>query len=112
MNPTTYSRAGEGVLENRVLAWWLLREAAARGHPGAQTEVGLRLATGALPSPDRSAALALQAPRWREAAVYLYFGAAGNDTLAQARRWEASRRGPLPELVCWLQCGFNISMAL
>lgn len=68
---------------NPLLAWRLLREAAQRGHPGAQTEVGLRLATGTLP--ESGGLLELRAPRWREAAVHLYFGAAGNDTLAQAR---------------------------
>ncbi|KAK9842449.1 hypothetical protein WJX81_000710 [Elliptochloris bilobata] len=74
---------GEGMPANALLAWRLMREAGARGHAGAQAEVGLRLATGALPAPDGGAALALRPPRWREAAVHLYFGAAGNDTLAQ-----------------------------
>ena len=37
MKPITFSRAGEGVPENQVLALWLLREATAPGHAGAKT---------------------------------------------------------------------------
>ena len=106
--PTALQCAGEGVPANALLAWWLLREASARGHAGAQTEVGLRLATGALPAPDGSDALALRPPRWREAAVYLYFGAAGNNTLAQVcafvQRFSWARER---KFMCWPPCGFT-----
>ncbi len=44
--------AGEGVLFNPAVAFELLRTAANRGDPEAQTEVGFRLALGIHPPPQ------------------------------------------------------------
>ena len=84
--------AGEGGPRDPGAALALAARAAAAGDPAAQRVVGLALATGARPtplSPSSSSSskpltrVKLVRPDWPRALPYLYFAAAGNDSLAQ-----------------------------
>ena len=82
--------AGEGGLHDPGAALALSARAAAAGDPAAQRVVGLALATGARPtlhsvrsSGPFTARVKLVKPDWAAALPYLYFAAAGNDSLAQ-----------------------------
>ncbi|KAK9906721.1 hypothetical protein WJX75_006842 [Coccomyxa subellipsoidea] len=78
---------GDGVLFNPAVGFELLRTAAERGDPEAQSELAFRLALGIYPpqqdAPDPLPLFELGQPRWPEALAHYYFAAAGNDSFAR-----------------------------